>query len=65
MNFLFLSHPRLLITMMSEAKFDCTSTCEKYIVFDALQKHYCRGCVRYCCKKLCDIYQFKFLNSSS
>ena len=46
--------------MMSEAKFDCTSTCDKDIVFDALQKFFCRGCVRHCCQKLCGIYEFNF-----
>ena len=30
---------------MSEAKFDCTPTCDKDIVLDALQKCFCRGCV--------------------
>ena len=37
-NYLFICQPHLLMTMMSEASFDCTSTCEKDIVFDALQK---------------------------
>ena len=46
--------------MMSEAKFDCTSTCDKDIVLDALQKCFCRGCVRHCCQKLCGIYEFNF-----
>ena len=59
---LFLCQPHLLIKMMSEAKIDCSSACED-IVSSALQKHYCRGCVRHYCQKLCDIYQLKFLNS--
>ena len=36
---LFICQPHLLMTMMSETRFDCRSTCEKDIVFDALQKH--------------------------
>ena len=64
-NCLFLCQPHLLITMMSEAKIDCSWACEKVIVFNALHKRYCRGCVRHYCQKLCDIYQFKFFNSSN
>ena len=55
---LFICQPHLLIKMMVEGKFDCTSENEKDIVFDALQKRYCRSCVRHYCQKLCNIYKF-------
>ena len=28
-------------------------------MFQALQKRFCRGCVRHCCQKLCNVYKFK------
>ena len=61
---LFLCQPHILITMIMEGKFDCISGNEKDIVFDALQKRYCRSCVRHYCQTLCSIYKFRvfFLN---
>ena len=60
-NCLFLCQAHLII-MLSEAKFDCISMDETDLVFNALQKHYCKSCVRHYCEKLCNIYQFKFFN---
>ena len=59
---LFLCQPQLLITMMIEGRSDCTSSDEKDIVFDALQKRYGRGCVRHHCQKLCIIHQISSWN---
>ena len=56
---LFFFQPHLLITMMVDGKFDCISENEDDIFFNALQKRYCRGCVRHYCRKLCAIYKFK------
>ena len=56
---LFFCQPHLTKTMMIAGKLDCTSANEKDIAFDALQKRYCRGCVRHYCQKLCHVYKFK------
>ena len=48
--------------MIMEGKFDCISANEKDIVFDALQKRYCRSCVRHYCQKLCNTLLEKILS---
>ena len=53
----------MVITLLSEARFDCTSTDEKDRVFDCWKKRYCKSCVRHYCEKLGCIYQFKFFES--
>ena len=45
-----------------EGKLDCTSANEKDIVFDAFQKRYRRGCVRYYCQKLCNVINLRSFN---
>lgn len=57
---LFLCQPHLLITMMIEGTFDCTSEDEKDIEFDALQERYCRSCVRHHCQKYINLRFFNF-----
>ena len=58
---LVLCQPHLLITMMVAGKFDGTSANEKDIAFSALQKRYCRSCVRHYCQKLCNTLLEKIL----
>ena len=41
--------------MIKKRKIDCTSVDGKDIVFEALQKRYCRGCLRQYCQNLCNI----------
>lgn len=62
-DFVFTCQPHLLITMMVEGKIDCTSVDGKYIVFEVLQKRYCRGCVRHYSQNLCNIYKSKIFSS--
>ena len=53
--FFFLCQVHMIIKLLTEAKFDCTSADEKDLVFDALQKRYCRSCVRHYCELICSI----------
>lgn len=61
-NCLLLCQVHVIITLLSEAKFDCTSSKEKDLIFDSLTKRYCKSCVRHYCEKLCSIYQFQFFS---
>ena len=49
--------------MIVEGKIDCTFVDGKDIVFEALQKRYCRGCLRHYCQNLCNIYNSKIFSS--
>ena len=59
-NCLFLGQAHMIITLLLEAKFDCTSMDEKNLAFVAFQKRYCKSCARHYCQNLGSIYQFKF-----
>ena len=62
-DYVLICQPHLLITMIVEGKIDCTSVDGKDIVFEALQKRYCRGCLRHYCQNLCNIYNSKIFSS--
>lgn len=59
-NCLLLWQAHLVITLLTEVKYYCTSEDnEKDLLFDCMQKRFCKFCVRHYCEKLWNIYQFK------
>ena len=48
----------IIITTLSEGNYDCTSQSEKDFLFESLQKHYFKSCVRHYCEKMCRIFAF-------
>ena len=56
---MLLCQAHLILTSVSETKYECTSQSESDFLVLALQKRYCKSSIRHYCEKMCDIFPFK------
>ena len=61
-NCLIMCQAHIIKTMLSKVKYGCTSRSEKDLLFESLQKCYCKSCVRHYCNNMCSICSFTVFN---
>ena len=53
----------LILTLLSEMKYECTSQSDNDLLVISLQKCYCKSCIRHYCENVCKIYPFKVFDN--
>ena len=59
---MLLCQAHLILTLLSETKYECTSQSESNFLVLALQKCYGKSCIRHYCDKMCHIFPVKIFD---
>ena len=56
---MLLGQAHLILTLLSETKFECTSQSDSDFLILALQIRYCKSCIKHYCENMCEMFSFK------
>ena len=60
---MLLCQAHLILTLLSETEYECTSQSDRNFLILSLQRRYCKSCIKHYCENMCDAFPLKIFDN--